>query len=81
MEQKKIDTYNAGYQTPVPVELGRWYERVTQDDIDEFIRREKENESNWAEPNNDNIVGSDDYYCDIMGGVCFGCIRERGNQK
>ena len=49
MEKQKIDTYNAGYQAPVPVELGRWYEKVSQKDIDDFNGREEERRRNWAE--------------------------------
>ena len=46
MEQKKIDTYNAGYQTPEPIEIGRWYEKVSQkeDIIYLLFHQEKEDE-------------------------------------
>lgn len=82
MEKKKIDAYNAGYKAPEPVDFGRWYERVTQDDIDEFNRREDEHRSNWAEPGNVNRESSySDDYLGIMGGVCFGRRRKQETEK
>ncbi len=70
MEKQKIDTYNAGYQAPVPVELGRWYEKVSQKDIDDFNGREEERRRNWAEnkqrEKKTDEDTKDDFYGDII---------------
>ena len=42
MEKKKMEHYNPGYGNPDPFAIGRWYERVTQEKIDEFNRKEEE---------------------------------------
>ena len=51
MEKKKIDCYSAGYSVPAPFEIGRWYEKTSQEDIDEFNRKEEEQRSNWTKNN------------------------------
>ena len=69
MEQKKGDHYSAGYEAPAPVEIGRWYEFTTPEDIEAFEKREKERfSSSKGDP-------KEPYSMGIMGGVAFGAPR------
>lgn len=36
MEQKKVDHYSAGYEAPAPVEIGRWYESLSPEEMKQF---------------------------------------------
>lgn len=36
MEKKKIDSYSAGYSKPAPFEIGRWYESLSQEEMEKF---------------------------------------------
>lgn len=36
MEKKRADSYDTGYKAPEPVEIGRWYEFFSQEEIDKF---------------------------------------------
>lgn len=76
MEKKKIDSYSAGYKSPQPIDIGRWYEKISQEDIDEFIRKEEEQRSNCTKNNHkeknqdedDAFMGNMAYYFAILRG-------------
>ncbi len=42
MDKIRIEHYEGAFQPPKPVEIGRWYEFFSPNEVDEFIRKKEE---------------------------------------
>ena len=77
MEKKKSDIYSAGYSSPEPFEIGRWYEKLSQEELDEFCRKEIEQRRQWAEKKSKEIIQDEDD--GFMGDVLYIFSMLRGD--